>query len=1084
MTQIERIQEFHMKTSPFKIVLGCLALSVSLAATGEDIELFTGTRLADPPNVMLVLDNSSNFSANVSTMRCSISPQGVVDTSGAGAHATELDGKAAAVEQCALYSAIKALDVSEGTVVNIGVMGFNANGLKQFNPATNSFSNVCRVNNASIGGCLLMPLTPLNAANKPNILEWIRNWRADSSTDYGVAGNNKANGAAMQETWAYFKGKTGISGRNYAGMVQGSECANNYVIFVGNAYTNNSTPADGTSDKESPRLPLIGQSDVAKNANPVAEDVHKSIFTDTISTICGTSTLKEDEKNGIYALNWARYMKDQEITTYSIAVLKPKAAGNPVCNAEYAAHMAKLGSTEVGGGKYFPTTDFEELQVAVGTALSEILSVNSAFASVSLPVSVNTQGTYLNQVYIGMFRPAQYFLPRWAGNLKQYRMGFMGSELKLLDARETPTSAISASGSGFIAECALSYWTPDVGTDPDYWNFKTANCSPYGAAKDSPDGNIVEKGAQGFKLRSLAPSDREVKTCASSTCNSLDDFDTNSGLASKTLLGNPAMSDQERADLINWAKGVNNKTLIDEDNFRPQVQMRPSVHGDVVHSRPVALNFGSAEDPEVVVFYGGNDGMLRAVNGNRDGGAELWSFIPPEFFPEISRLRDNEIPVSYKDSPVPITLPKPYGFDGPIGAYLEGTSTVTKAMIYPTMRRGGAALYGFDVTNPNNPDLRWRRTGTDLPGLGQTWSTPRVMKTAGHTNPMIIMGGGYDTCEDHDSSNLAAVNPPPANHNCSGTSKGNHIYVLDAITGALLNTGNTALPSGSAVNRGVIGDVTVVADPLTGIAKFAYAADLGGNIYRISGANANTPFGSTAPSGWTITKIASLGCADASSTCNPNRKFMFAPDVVEDQGGYYLMIGSGDREKPLYSYTGAASVDNYFFVIKDEPTNGGWLGTGTCAGVICMSSLGTLTASTSGVTGTPTAKGWKLALHDNEQVVTSAITLYGTVTFSTHEPTPAVTCGGANLGTARVYNVKYIDGSSANGRVAAPFEKIVGGGLPPSPVAGRVTLDDGATVPFVIGANPLSPLESVLGGGGLTPAVNEPKSRVYWYIQQ
>ena len=54
--------------------------------------------------------------------------------------------------------------------------------------------------------------------------------------------------------------------------------------------------------------------------------------------------------------------------------------------------------------------------------------------------------------------------------------------------------------------------------------------------------------------------------------------------------------------------------------------MRASVHGDVVHSRPVAVNYGgddylgtnaSVADAQVVVYYSGNDGMLRAINGNR-----------------------------------------------------------------------------------------------------------------------------------------------------------------------------------------------------------------------------------------------------------------------------------------------------------------------------------------------------------------------------------------------------------------------------------------------------------------------------------
>ena len=40
------------------------------------------------------------------------------------------------------------------------------------------------------------------------------------------------------------------------------------------------------------------------------------------------------------------------------------------------------------------------------------------FASSTLPVSVNVRGTYLNQVYMGVFRPDPDALPRWMGNLK------------------------------------------------------------------------------------------------------------------------------------------------------------------------------------------------------------------------------------------------------------------------------------------------------------------------------------------------------------------------------------------------------------------------------------------------------------------------------------------------------------------------------------------------------------------------------------------------------------------------------------------------------------------------------------------
>jgi type IV pilus assembly protein PilY1 len=289
-----------------------------------------------------------------------------------------------------------------------------------------------------------------------------------------------------------------------------------------------------------------------------------------------------------------------------------------------------------------------------------------------------------------------------------------------------------------------------------------------------------------------------------------------------------------------------------------------------------------------------------------------------------------------------------------------------------------------------------------------------------------------------------------------------------------------------STERSVIGDVFVVPDTTTGKAKFAYAADLGGNVYRISGVDAYTEFASTSPANWTITKIASLGC-DTTAPCSANRKFTFGPDVLWDGTSYLLLLGSGDREKPLTGFVASNSVSNLFFMIKDQPTNGAWL-TSEAANCetnnfLCKSSLyGITTSATPSEDALATKKGWYLALADNEQVVTSAVGVLGTVTFSTH--TPAVYVAGSctsNLGTARVYNVSYLDASSTNG-TDARSEVIAGGGLPPSPVAGMVTLDDGQTVPFVIGASPNSPIEAkfppVSGAG------SQSRGRVYWYIER
>lgn len=1072
------------------LVLLLLASSVH----ADDIDVYAGVGSAsgtDVPQLMFVIDSAANFSASVSSQRCSITEAGVVKTDGSGTAATFLDGKAAAVEQCALYAALSSLSTTSTATFSVGVMGFNGSGMEQFNPSSNTLTSSCV---GGSGGCLLMPLTPFTSSNKTRILEWIRCWTTsngsrDSSCEviHELKSNNNANGAAMQETWAYYTGRTGVSGRSYSSMAPTVGCAGRYVLFIGNAYRNNSTPGDQTNDANSPRGPLEGNStNSAQWANPAATTKEKTIVTDTITTSCGSNTtLESGELKGVYALNWALYMKGQGFKTYSIGVLGPS------CNAEYAAHLTKLGSAEIGGGKYFATSSFDELSTAIKTVLAEIQSVNSVFASASLPVSVNTQGSYLNQVFMGMFRPDGEFNPRWYGNLKQYKLGKISGSLEMLDA--AGADAISAT-TGFITGCARSYWTPSS-TDTYWADDLKGDCSAVVGstatvaqlkASNSPDGNVVEKGGQAYTLRATTPGDRNVKTCSTAfaSCTALTNFSTSNSSVTSALT----------STLVDWARGLNNKNP-DELNMGSTV-MRPSVHGDVVHSRPVAVNYGTDALPSVVVFYGGNDGMLRAVNGNRSSsitsgsstftaGQELWSFMPPEFYSKIQRLNANSPPIKIAGSDISGSTLKDYGMDGPITAFQTNSSVY----LYAPMRRGGRVAYAFDVTTAATPTLLWKKgcpnaaNDTDcssgFSGMGQAWTSLKTMYAQGYgagASPLVIMGGGYDTCEDYD-----ALTSGGKNHNCvaglnlagatvsGATTKGNKIYVMDAVTGALVRSFDTA--------RSVIADVTLVLDA-NKKAKYGYTADMGGNVYRLS-------FGTGGTSTWSITKIASLGC-DTPSLCTDsvaNRKFGFAPSVVTADGStYYVMLGSGEREKPVGYYAAAKSVTNYFFAIKDAPSDTTWLTSqfATCGGnFICRASLTSIPAGSTSPT-TVSDKGWYLGLTSSEQVVTSALTIFGVVSFSTHQPAvySADACT-ANLGTTLVYNISYLNAEPFG---ESRYSDVAGDGLPPSPLGGRVTLDDGSIVNFCMGCTSkggFAPQERNASGSGRTS-----KSRLYWYVEK
>ncbi|AGU49814.1 putative type 4 pilus assembly protein, tip-associated adhesin PilY1 [Variovorax paradoxus B4] len=1031
-----------MKKNLFRSLCAAAMLMLGLcSAQAEDIDLFVGYNqtVTEAPNVLFVVDNTANWTPLFTA------------------------------EMNALASAFESLPTGK---FKVGVMMFTETG----------------GGNSNVDGAYLRAgVRLLDDANKLNYGTLIRSLDVrDDKSNGGKAGK------MMAEVYRYLASGAPMAGNNkakadYAGNVFGTAASKAIYALPGNplaAVNSNTYIGPNTTNCIGTYVIYISNGAAQDNNSDttISANALRAAGGDATTIPLGVSGSQDN-----VADEWARFLQSSMgVKVYTVEAATADGGQGPGWTA-----LLNSMSTQSKGGYYDISTE-PDLGAALSGALddifSKIQSVNSVFSSVSLPVSVNTQGTYLNQVFVGMFRPDDSAYPRWNGNLKQYKLGVDGSnQLILQDA--AGANAIN-NQTGFIAPCARSFWTP--ANRNTYWSFNpSGDCISSDTtidlrASDSPDGNVVEKGAQAYMLRQMATADRNVMTCAPGTCSALTSFADGNASITSTDLG--AQTTTERTALINWLRGLDNKGDERRDTtgnpLTSTTAMRPSVHGDVVHSRPVAINYGSDDlaNAQVVVFYGANDGVLRAVNGNQATaigsaapGSELWSFVPPEFYGSIKRLYDNTTRINFPGIPVSVgaTAPKPYGMDGPMAAYRQGTS----AWLYASMRRGGRLIYAFDVSNAAAPILKWRRgcpnqdndvgcgTGAnDMSGIGQTWSAPKIVKASGYgagTTPMVMFGGGYDRCEDVDTTEGASA--------CGAATKGNKIYVLDASTGDVLTKFDTV--------RAVSGEVTIVNDS-TGLAKFAYAADLGGNVYRIT-------MGTGAPASWEMAKIASLGCDDAAATCTPNRKFMFGPDVVEDNGMYVLLLGSGDREKPLRSYTAALSVSNRFYMLVDKPSDTTWLSAeaSRCNGssLLCHGSLFAITGTTApSATELSAKKGWYLALAAGEQVVTSSVTAYGNTTFNTHTPTdPTVSQScRSNLGTANVYNLSYLDAAGQNG---ARFQNVVGGGLAPSPVVGRVMVD-GTLRDVVIGANP----DSFLSPKGATvkAAFKQPKGRVYWFIQK
>lgn len=764
-----------------------------------------------------------------------------------------------------------------------------------------------------------------------------------------------------------------------------------------------------------------------------------------------------------------------KVVTYTIDVF------NKQQNSEHTSLM--MSAAKQGGGRYFAAKNEDSIRRALEEIIAEIQAVNSSFASAALPVTATNRSENENQVYVPMFRPSRLQSPRWFGNLKRYQIGYVNGFLSLTDQNG---SQASNPNTGFISDCAKSWWTSASGTTAftdgsgaalyTYWSSTahpgvvydsdlaslclTANY-PY---SDSPDGPFVEKGGVSEQLRK-GSNGLENRTLKTRSGTSLVDFTGTVGGLNESL--------------VKFTRGQDVGNV--EGNKTAENETRVGIHGDVVHSRPLPVNYGGTTG--VVVYYGSNDGVFRAVNA--DTGNELWGFVAPEHYSKLNRLYQNSPNIRYPNQSAAIAAgnqPKDYFFDGSTSSllYYDANNAISRAWIFPTMRRGGRTVYGFNVTTPNSPSLLWSKgcpnTGsdtdcsTDMSGLGQTWSLPSVALVKGYlsgNNAVLVMGGGYDVCDDNEVVTTTGGVTSVAGA-CTSSAKGRKVYVLDAENGSLLASLNTDAP--------VPSDVALIDVNTDRRADFGYVADTAGNVYRIDFVDPVTLL-PRAKEAWTITKIAQIQVASGSL-----RKFLYGPTVLNLGSINYLALGTGNRERPLMdNYPYAADIQDRFYVFYDQfATNSGVLNLDSDTYMLAARDS---TCDTEPVGLGSSKRGWYYDYAARgEQTVTSAVIHLGTVTFSTSQA--GATHSESNmcvpdLGTARSYMLNLFTGSGARGTAEKcggdDFVVMAGGGIPPSPVLATVNVN-GKKETVIIGA----------GSGGIgdvaeaKPHVTPKVKRKYW----
>jgi Tfp pilus tip-associated adhesin PilY1 len=304
--------------------------------------------------------------------------------------------------------------------------------------------------------------------------------------------------------------------------------------------------------------------------------------------------------------------------------------------------------------------------------------------------------------------------------------------------------------------------------------------------------------------------------------------------------------------------------------------------------------------------------------------------------------------------------------------------------------------------------------------------------------PVVVVGGGYDSCEDADTSTPA----------CSGK-KGGAIFILDAGTGAVIRSFDT--------ERAVAADIAMVDVDNDGKPDYAYAADTGGNLYRVDFVSGLTTRVELLPTAWTKRMVA--------RTAGAGRKFLFAPALLATKNYVYVAIGSGDREHPLYEQYPYKDVVNRFYVYKDD------LGAALASDVKDLDALEDYSTKnscdTAAVLPGNSLNGWFMNLNANgkgEQVVTSALIAGGLVTFSTNRPIPpaAGTCS-TTLGEARGYWVNLLN---AAGAIGTPVD-----GKATTVVIGAVQKGSDGAVGASVAISPQR----------IRPAISSKRNRTYSY---
>lgn len=717
--------------------------------------------------------------------------------------------------------------------------------------------------------------------------------------------------------------------------------------------------------------------------------------------------------------------------------------------------LAALTNVGVNVNSYVNNLGLLNLGKSVAELLKPVLSVDASLLTPSLAGNPTTPGSLgtpaQTPAFLGLFRPEADQKPRWPGNLKKLKLRSVNGKLNYYDA----TGKIAIASDGRIDKNAVTFWTQTslLGTG----KIADGRDATLGGAGQKIPGFALAGGGNPGRVNAAGARklfyDRYTGASKLPSLAALNPDDAT--VRSELLSALGASSDTQAQELLLYARGYEVGTTATSLGVGSGLGGRAWLHGAVLHSRPVAVNYGarsgySKSNPDIRAIYGSTDGYLRMVTNTVSGvesGVESWAFMPRAVMDQQKVLRDNQpssrFPYGVDGAPTVLLRDRdPSG--GAADGKIESSNTHDRAAVYFGLRRGGSSIYALDIKNPDSPSMMWRigtdglynSTGlvagsaTQFSEMALSFSSPqagRVQYTNGSTTAtrsVILFAGGYnggrDAANTHIGKDAARGSKGVLG---SDDARGNAIYMVDAETGALIwKVRQGAFNQSSPYNSGTLtfqhplmvdsiaADLTVVDSNGDGLLDRLYAVDTGGRLWRADFAGADR-------ANWTATPLASVGRHSTANVGN-DRRFFHAPDYVpfKDATGAYdaIVFASGDREDPFN-----ANTQNYLYMYRDRAVSSGMLPSQVKTSESALTShdrFVDLTSSCANATANCGASadgaiGWKISLsRRGEKAMSQPLSSGGTVFFTSYVPQDPTTRNCTpDEGSNRLYGVSLAD---------------------------------------------------------------------------